>query len=293
MKQFLLFVLFASTILSCEKVIEYKGPGGKSLLVLNAIMENDSVFQVNLERTVFFLSPTNTNRFISSGASFILSDLTNNVTYTNPVYLDSGRYIFPITVQEGTRYSISVSHPDFPQISAELSTQPKIQLIGVDTSSFIKNQQRWLKAILKFNDPIGENYYIVKGSIFFDSPDWQGFYPMPIMSNDLSVDNTENQDIDGSIYPTTLLYVSDTKFEGKYKELEITMQHPGNDDPEWELNIDLEFELQMMDKSTFLYKRSMIKQLYTDEFSEPVKVFTNISNGFGIFGTRSTAKWKM
>jgi hypothetical protein len=289
----LFFVFFALLLFSCEKVIEYKGPGGTPRLVLNAIMENDSAFVVRLERTVFFLSPTNTNRFIESGAVITLKDETNNISYTNPVYLDSGRYQFPISVNPNIKYSIKVTHPDFPEISSVMTTQPKVTLLGVDTSSFVKNQERWLRVKYKFNDPSGENFYIIKGKIFYSSPDWEGEYPISFLSNDPSVDNSENQDIDGSIYPNNNIFVYDTKFNGQYKELELTFSHPGDDQPAWEINNDLQFELYAMDKATFLYNRSVIKNMFTDEFSEPVKVYSNINGGFGIFGTMSRSVIKL
>lgn len=49
--------LMALTVVSCRKEIKYKGDAEDPLVVVNSIMEADSVIKIHVEQSRFFLDP--------------------------------------------------------------------------------------------------------------------------------------------------------------------------------------------------------------------------------------------
>jgi hypothetical protein len=286
MKNNLIFVAILSVLLfACQKEIKYKGSGSKSLLVLNAVVENDSIFSVYLEKSVFFLSAEqNSSKHITSGATITVKNITTGEEFvvSNPTV--ENRYDFPFVVSPNTSYSIQVEHADYPTISATMISASVIPLLSVDTISVIKNNQSILKSTLTWNDPLDENYYMIRVNMDVEDVEYSYSQLLYISSTDVAIDNSENTDISGNVYDVHELLFDDKKFNGKQKKLEINSNFATYYfSPD--VNIKLTYYLISMNKETYLYYRSALKNLYMDEFSEPVKVYSNIKNGFGIFGT--------
>jgi hypothetical protein len=286
MKNNLIFVaVFSILLLACQKEIKYNGPGSKPLLVLNAVVENDSIFSVYLEKSVFFLSAEqNSSKYITSGATITVKNITTGEEFvvSNPTI--ENRYDFPFVVAPNTSYSIQVEHADYPTVSASMFSASVIPLLSVDTISVIKNNQSILKSILTWNDPSDENYYMIRINMDIESEEYNYSQFLYMSSKDIAIDNSENSDISGDIYDVHELLFDDKTFNGKLKKLEINSNYAnyyfGSD-----ADVKLTYYLISMNKETYLYYRSALKNAYMDSFSEPVKVYSNIQNGFGIFGT--------
>lgn len=287
------FILAFSLMLSsCEKEIDFKGDVSAPRLVLNGIVELDSNFTVFLERSTFFLDNSpQSSQAISEGATLIVKNLDNNQTYSMNASTEGNRYVFPFTVTPNTRYSIEVSHPDYPSISSEMKTLSGVQIISVDTSSYEQNFDSRLRFEVKWNDNASEeNYYLVQ-VILTDVWDEGSYtYPLYVSSTDPAVDNSGNTGIDGSLNDVPFLALSDATFNGGQKTLKFESYNPfywGGDET------TLKIQIISMSKEVFMYKKSVDLFLQQDFFSEPVKVFSNILNGFGIFGFTSTSSWDL
>jgi hypothetical protein len=84
----------------------------------------------------------------------------------------------------------------------------------------------------------------------------------------------------------------DKKFNGQTKSIEILFNY--NEpyiDPLDPATIVNDLYLITMNRETYQYYVSMKKNISMDFFSEPVKVFTNITTGFGICGTLNYSKF--
>lgn len=286
MKQSKFILLIAVlSLFACQKEIEYKGPGKKSVLVLNAVVENDSTFRVYLEKTIFFLSSEAENaKHITSGATIVVKNETTGEIFTETTPTEANRYDFPFITAANTTYSIEVSHPDFESISAKMTTAGVIPLISVDTNFIIKEQMGYLKSTLTWNDPSGENYYVLRVIEHYDDGEVSYSYPAYLSSTDVAIDNSENTDIDGSVYPVSEFYFTDETFNGTQKKMDILFSfYPEN--PEFPTDRSYTYTLVSMNKESYLYYLSMKKNVNSGFFSEPVKVYSNITNGFGIFGS--------
>ena len=297
MRYSLLFVLIVC-LSSCMKEIPFDGDIKAPKLVVNAVVEMDSTFSVYLERSVFFLSSQNTtDAKITSGAEITVKNLTTNETVVvNQPTLDN-RYDFPFITTPHTTYSISVSHPDYPAVSAQTTTLSKIDILSVETHFFPGNNEDRAQITLRFKDPPESNFYMVKGKYLncWSNYDYIDGQQVPtdtncyeqiiyIRSSDPSVDNAQNMDIDGYVYPIERLYFSDELFNNQEKVFRFDVSVWGTDEYESLIN-SLDVELISMNEETFKYFKSAEMNIYNDPvFSEPIKVYSNITNGFGIFG---------
>lgn len=284
---YFVFSICTAFMLSCEKEIDYNGPSGDPRLVLNGIIEMDSTLKLHIERSVFFLANSSDGNVIND-ASVNLKNLSTNETYLlNESTAGLGDYEFPFTVTPNTSYSVTVTHSDFPSISAEMSTLSKIEILSVDTTSYEHQYGNRLKYEIKFNDPgAQENYYLLRINVT-ETNNWGGgeniyTYPIGLATQDPAVDNSENTSIDGSTYDVDYLTFKDATFNGTMKTLRVQSYFPYYGSSENTPNIEV--QLVSMNKDTYLYFKSVNLYFQQDFFSEPVKVFSNILNGFGIFG---------
>lgn len=277
---------------SCEREIEFNGEISKPRLVLNGIVELDSNFRVTLEKSRFFLSNEDeSNLFITSGAQIIVRDLTNGQTYELNASTDDEVYEFPFVVTENTRYEIEASYADFETISAETTTLSRVEINSVDTTWFSIDDDGWIQDKLRFemsfSDPgNNDNYYMITVSSSQDFGEGEYFYPIWLSSKDPAVDNEGNTDVDGSVYETPQLTMLDDTFNGGSKTIVFEGYNPFVwEDPDVENKMKV--QLYSMNAEVYKYFKSVRLYQQQDFFSEPVKVFSNILNGFGIFGFTS------
>ena len=271
---------------SCQKEIEYDGPGRDARLVVNAVVSLDSTFVVRLERTAFFLSEdTKEDRYITSGASIMVTNLTTGEVFYETSPVSENQYEFPFTVTPNTTYRIDVSHPDFPSVSSQITTVPHVVLQAVDTIPTIQYNQQVMEGNFKWQDPPGKHYYMIK--IIQDYQDSSGQYQSAtsILSTDAAIDNTNNQNIFGNIDYSSYLLFTDETFDGQNKELKVKFYYSFYPNPG--TTLDYYCHLITLSEEAYFYYRSLNASLNSGFLSEPVKVFSNIDNGYGVFGSKN------
>lgn len=273
-------------VVSCRKEIEYKGEAEDPLVVVNCIMQADSVVKVHVERSRFFLDAQ------GSPSDFWITDATVTVTVgsSGQVYVQStsdaeGNYVFPITAVGGESYVVSVSHPDYPTVSSITAVPVQVAITAVDTSSYVDLEGvRIMKATVNWNDAPGKDYYVLKAS-FKEMSSGNVFLSQPLASLDPGLDDLSASEPGGessySYYSD--LFFTDEFFDGQNKTMEVRISQGFV-----QLNNDLRLQLHLYrcNEETYKYLITSRKFQYADGdiFSEPAKVFTNITNGYGIFG---------
>lgn len=277
----------AAVLFSCEKEIEFKGEGKDPLLVVNAIVENDSVFKVYLERSFFFLSNEEPdNKYIETGATMKLTNLSTGEVFTMTQSTYDNVYEFPFITTASTRYRIEVTHPDYPSVSSEITTVPAVSLIDADTSSYTEDGSLWKKAVLDWNDPAGENYYMLR--LYYEDPLYDYFYQMSFYTNDEVIGTSVGDPEDNGKSSFYELLFTDELFEGEHKELTLEFITYKGQVPEEDPIYT--YRLITMSKEAYLYYQSVNKSMSVGPFSEPAKVYSNIDGGFGIFGSLNTSQ---
>ncbi|MFN5416713.1 MAG: DUF4249 domain-containing protein [Flavobacteriia bacterium] len=286
-KKLFLLPILALLFASCLKEIPYKGEGKDPVLILNGVAETDSTFKVFLERSFFFLSnEATTDKYIKAGATITLTNLTSGEVFSMNASTYDNVYEFPFFTPENTKFKIEISHPDYETISSEMTTVSKVALSSVDTSSYTTQDGLRKKAILKWKDPIGENYYFIRVNLY--DPKYDYSYDTYFASSDPSVSNGSNTNIGGQEEFDEAVF-SDNLFEGQEKTFELNFYTYIADSVQNQPIYT--YQLITMNKDTYLYYQSAKKHMNGSGFlTEPIKVYSNINNGFGIFGTRNTSK---
>lgn len=280
-------IISLGMITSCEKEIPYKGDEKDSLLVINQIIERDSTFAVQVQRSIFFLESNSTDPTIND-AIVTITNLSNGTSETQSAGTN-GKYSFAMVAQEGTKYRIDASHASYPAVYAETTIPYVVSLSSVDTSSVIDPNAmngRRMDATLRWNDPVGTNRYIVvvkwDGDFSFEPSNFW------MTSNDLSISSGGGNEFGEDVY-ASFFAIDDAAFDGKQKEFKVSFDRP----------MDLEtgeyqFELYHCTEEAYRYLISSDIVQSTggggDPFTEPVKVFANITGGYGIFAGMSKSR---
>lgn len=277
--------LTALTVVSCRKEIKYKGDSEDPLVVVNSILEADSVIKVHVEHSRFFLdAQSSVSEYWITNATVLLTVAGSGQVYTQTASDSEGNYVFPVTAQAGESYTVSVSHPDFPTVTSFTTVPVPVAILSVDTSSYV-DVDSWsvMKSLVKWNDPPGKDFYVLKVS-FKEISSGNVFLSQPLASNDPGLDAISASDpADDSYSFYQELYFNDEFFDGQNKTLDVRVSQaftPLNND------LRMQVHLYRCTEETYKYLISVKKFQNSDGdiFSEPVKVFSNITNGYGIFG---------
>jgi len=269
---------------SCEKEVDYADQLLAPKLVVNGLLEVDSTCVIYLERTTNFMEDQ-PDLGIYSGAVIVIENLSTGTSYTTSTPVDSNRYELPFIVEANTDYRLTVTHPNYPTVTSTTRTSPIVPIISIDTIGADYQGYLHLQSTWKWLDPAGENYYMISSSIAAEDTVTDYIYSSRtgLASNDPIAENQVDDplnDYNGAMY----FVFNDDTFASSLKTMvcytaNLYYMNNGNE------VINLTYYLSSMNRDAYLYYRSVQKQEGVDPtFSEPVKVYTNIKNGYGIFG---------
>lgn len=297
MKTIIFISLISLVLASCEKIIEANLPESNRRIVINSVFNEDSLFKVNISKSLHVLD--NKDIIFLSNATVLL--------YENSIFIDSLKYseggnYFAQTFQPtiGKEYSIEVTSPDLEKASSSSFIPGEVQILSIDTLSVQRNSEDKVKCKIKFVDPSGSNYYILiiyryyQYSMLDYGGDTLGqdssIYAIYIDSDDPVIDTRD--ELNGEII------FSDEMINDKEYELSVFL-------PYWDLgNYDMSsdsdsvliyFQLKSISLDLYYYYKSLAlnRQTKNNPFAEPVQVYSNIKNGFGIFSGYSQYTFKM
>jgi hypothetical protein len=227
-----------------------------------------------------------------------------------------------ITIEPNRTYRIEVSAPGYESVFGETGMPSPIHIEKVDTFTVIQEQEYndiiSLKSKVFFTDPAGmRNFYRIEmdmASITFETDPATGemniypYFTMGYLDTDDPVFNTDNS---GNILETSSInrygVFEDLIFEGKTYGFSLNLSN------DWGTKIGFEdydydnspyasnasyyyrvckIKLSTLSESYYKYLRTidLQKRSEQDPFSDPVLVYTNISNGSGIFGSSSVSE---
>ena len=290
----LFFLLSVSFIyISCEKVIPFEGDLNTPKLVVNSIFESDSTFKVHISssRSVIDISPFQN---VEDAVVKIKDDNGSIIETLN--HLDNGFYLGQVFPEQNKTYQLEVIHPNYNNITSTDSLPIPITINSVDTSTIIDpiNENR-LQIILNFDDPENsQNYYLIETSsvnekLLIENSDTLEYELDTILNQTMILTDEVFQDGSSPFREQGLF--NDLLFNGQNKNLELEIPN----DEYWNFSdgstemsykrLSLTLYLHNISKSYYYYRTSL--ELYQNAsgnpFAQPVQVYSNIDNGFGIF----------
>ena len=290
----LIGILIVILFPSCTKVLDDELPENKPKLVVNGLMNTDSVLKVNISKTVPVFANENTNnlpfiagattKFYENGEFLFSLQEDENGYYTKPGFYPS----------QGRHYKIEVEKEGYPSVNAETDIPSPVPILSLDTVLVFDNESGGsfyyggeILCKLKYIDPaVTENYYrldcyfyyedevgneyLNRQSVYVDENDEHLFdkvYGYLLWTDVLS--GGGESEINFRIYPDGYYYDNGGNPNNTSTVTYIVILSSVSDDFYW------------YDKTRNIYFETGGT---SDPFSEPVLIHSNIKDGFGIFG---------
>ena len=285
-----LFCIFLLS--SCIKEIPLDETSFSPRLVVNSVVCPDSIIKVQISKTVLI---TDTGKRVINNANVSL--YKEGVFVSQLANIDSGYYVFGIYPEKGKLYEIKADAPGYNPVSATevipekteiLSCSFKGPIAAIDPT--IGDEMGDINIVFKDNAYV-KNYYEVvfywlKNGIKDYISIYNVYQDIPVLKNEGDID-----------YEPSSIFFSDELFNGKEYSLNIKMYMPfsrsGNNweiiEPHGKLYVILRTTSYNYYKYRKLWTRHRHNQnqgidFYQDIFrGEPITMFTNVTNGNGIF----------
>lgn len=288
----LLFLLSISLVyISCEKVIPFDGDVNTPKLVINSVFESDSTFKVHVSSSRSVIDTASFNN-IDDAIVSIKDDNENIIETLN--HIENGFYKGQTFPQENQTYILEVNHPDYADITASDSLPSPITINSVDTSTIIDpiNGNR-LQISMNFDDPENtQNYYLIETYsvneyLVIKNSDTTE-YELDTTKQFMVLTDEVFQN-GGSPWREQGLF-NDLLFNGQNKTLELEIPNDswsGSEDGyDWSYQtLTLRLYLHNITLSYYYYRTSLelFQNASGNPFAQPVQVYSNIENGFGVF----------
>jgi hypothetical protein len=225
-----------------------------------------------LEPSIYYAMPGATVRLFKNGE--LLHELLYNDFYKRYVIDD-----IPPIADDGATYRLEASHPNFAETAYAEQTMPSsvpITETSYEPDGFVDGfGDRYNKVTLRFDDPASTGNYYALG-IYVENYTGSG----GISSSYYDYFETNDPILqEGGV-------ASDASFNGKSYTFTIgTYFYPYE-------HSKVFVELRAITHDHFLYKRSyaLYQDAHDNPFAEPVVVYNNIQNGYGIFSVASKSK---
>ncbi len=298
MKNIIIIIAIVTTFVSCEKTVIIDVPVAASKLVVNGVVQANNVFAINVSKSEAVLTSNTVNSFKVNNANVTLYEngllkdtfLFNNV---NNNYVAKNGTVSTVN----KTYKLIASLNGFATVDAETTTPSNIVIQNISRVRNARtdaNGNTEDEVKIKFIDNASEvNYYIfkIKKPNYSNGAQVQYDNIFCIKSNDVDIDRTSNgdpTDVNSCIDREFLM--TDKNFNGSTKT--ITLFIDSYNLAEFTNTFNQRkyksiIEINSISKNYYNYRRSI--QTYRDNednpFSEPVLVYSNVNNGYGIFSS--------
>jgi hypothetical protein len=311
MKKNILIVIALGSILffGCTKNLNIDIPEHKPRLVLGFIQETGKNLSAQVSKSRGILAPRNpgnpndgyrvTDAQVLVYENNILFDTLKYNTNDNAYTTRTNKKFLP-----GRDYRVTAIASSFNMAEGSAKAPLPIPVSGITRIRNARTNsdgQLLDDLVVNFSDPANErNYYMIRmyTPFFFGGGGGPTYNQTScIYSNDIDIDKLDASgnpfSADNCLYGDIL--IKDDNFNGRQKQLKISVS-PNN----LQNAIDITtgrvyrplFELLQITESHYKYLRSL--QAYDNTvdnpFAEPALVYSNITNGYGVFGIYTSVK---
>ena len=283
--------LFAGIILlsSCETVVDMKLPEQPPKMVVNSFFTPDSIIMLHLSKSQFVLK----NEELKPITDGEISLFENGNFIGKFTHINKGFYYLPgFFPKTNTQYTLNAVSSGIKSVEAKETIPNKPIINRVEISSSYFEGENYKDFIVYIQDNANEeNYYMV--DLFGKRYDY--------VYDTLTFDIIDSVEISEHVYFTSqdLVFqeqgassqaiISDKLFNGSIYPLRLSVNAYNFDEYSNMGYFEMTIQLKQVSKAYAQYVLSYSKNRYNDPFSQPVQVFSNITNGFGIFGGYTSA----
>lgn len=303
-KLYIPFLALVSFLPGCEKPITVDVPRKESKLVVNGIMQKGEVLSLGIGKSRYILAPSN---YMNRMDSFVVKNAVP-VIYENGIAVDTlvyvpADYVYRSAanrqVRDGYSYSVKVTAPGFGTVESNTSMPSQSSLVQVSRIRDVRVNSygdHMDEIILKFNDPAGErNFYLVQifGSTY-GGPEGHTVYCVGTNDKDIEPIGTNDPTGSDDCIDGGSLLMKDDNFNGRTKQVSFYVN--SNDLSEYSDPMNGRIyrpyvKLNRITEEYFKYVKSynLYYNASDNPFAEPVNVFSNVRNGYGLFTTFTAA----
>ncbi len=296
--------LFTAVILSgCEKTLDFNGKISGPKQTVGAFANPDSLFNVKLYRSFFFLyrpAYSDESYFIVPNATVDLN-VNNGTHYTMTYNSSKKQYMSDYHPSEGDIIEISSSAPGMDNVEAKTKILSK-SIFSITSVEKYYNKNPMV--ITKPYDAIGSDTLININFKITDTYSQKDYYRLVISS--FGCDNMPTGSSSDFVYIQELFDSGDLIFYDRNitKSINywpVNFSNIFNDDlfngKEYAFTITtrqrdarytwIEADLQHISEDMYKYLKSIQTEMCydSDVTSEPVQIYTNVKNGLGILGS--------
>ena len=301
MNKYIIYTLILSLFISCELVVDIDLPEFKPSLVINGtISPANTMVYFDLSQDKDILNDSWEFETVSNAdiSLFQGSTLVGKLSEFEP-----GKYSLEYLGEVGKSYTIKAEKNGYQPIEATTTVPKELPILEVKTASIQVSEygERKCRLTFEIDDKLGLDYYDVKLLVFYSYQD--SYYDMDkdtVVYGEVVEGWTEDYfdfvgaDFDEFEVGSDNHQFSDELFDGRRKEFQIEFYSYQNyyyegDGTGKESSDTLKYILmaRKLDEDYYKYLKSSSVQDYMGDspFTEPVQVYSNIKNGYGIFGS--------
>lgn len=297
---YIIIVIVAILSSSCEKILDLPVEDMETQMVLNSIIyPSNNYILANLTKSKSIFD----NSYSFEGIWDATIKLYEDDVFIGDMYCEydptkfnedewwgypsgpyTGNYILYYKPKIGKKYRAEAFHNKYGNVSATTSILPEVLINRIDSVSAINEEgEKVIKLSINFTDPAEENnYYLVNfysRQVFWDedSMRYESMISTWFETNDPIVEEDYNSS-QGILF-------SDELINGKDYSLNVNVSRDLYYSP-YSDSTTLLVTLKNITEDMYKYNITKYKQIQNggDPFSEPVRIFSNVSNGFGIMG---------
>lgn len=328
-KKYIVILLSALPLLfvACEKKLNIPLPEHDAKLVINSYLNPGSPLDVYVSRSFGLLENRDQDYRIKDAVVELFEgdESLGMLTYRDTVVLDSLIYFQPgsdtafvlevkelklgkyssenIEILPAKSYRVEVAHPTYGKVSSVTKTVSAPEISNVELEQNVVRQlefdydvfQSLLKVEVK-DSPGEENYYRFELEIEFS----ESSFPEDVFMERVEVSGPAIQAENG--YKVETQWLTDAGKDGQMIRAELLAYLPNSYAPSNEIEkLDIKtliLKVYSANKDTYTYMDKLSKQREAgDDFSifpsEAIVVYSNIENGYGIFGGLTSKTYKI
>ncbi|WP_194778274.1 DUF4249 domain-containing protein [Pararhodonellum marinum] len=295
MKRTVYFLWFAAfTFFSCEQFLEIELGDQEIKMVMYSSLTPGDTIKVYLSESQSILADRREMTLIKNATVYLAdrSGHTISLEYmerSHPFQEEHGYYwTTDFDIQENEEIKLTAEHPLYPSVESFVTIPEKVMITEVEAipmgsvQNFGENEM--VEFRIEFDDLPGNNYYVINGyatgTYWYytsDTDSAQAFYNMELYLDPI------NSAFKPEFMYRSGLFINDALLPDGQVTIVAKANLPKNID----FNIDI--ELAHVSESYFNYFLTGDLQLSTggDPLAQPVQVYNNINNGFGVFKAKN------
>jgi hypothetical protein len=117
-------------LISCEKELDINLPDTEKHIVVNGMINPDSLFRIRVSKSRNILD-TSQFEYVSNASVKLYTDGINELSLTS---MENGYFQGNFYPEIGKRYSLTVDYPPLNSVSAELTLKDPVQIMAWDTT---------------------------------------------------------------------------------------------------------------------------------------------------------------